>query len=818
MATDPHWANVVLRQTFDVDHSDVSASAHVFTADVSGGSMNPIVAGKFGNAAYGGAGANYGMTATTVSSDFEFGAGDFTIEGWFIQGTMSGGRVLFGKTSTSIRVYSNSGLSRNLCLQLSSNGTSADIENSTSGNGSLTLNTWEHVCLERASGIFRLYLNGVMTKKITRFVGTPIATQSAPWRMSGSTFPGGTTAGTIGVDDMRVTKGVARYASDAGFTIPTKAYPVGPAVVEGSGSVPGYGWTPPAGTGGAYVWAEGALPALDWSGPLGSTSTAPGGPMPGYDWSPPEGVAGFMVVGSGPMPGLTWEPPQYTEARVTQLALVAPVKTAADALLSQFALLAPSAVLANLRVTQMALLVLAKGAEAPLVPDPLTLQDGGQDRLLRQRLVNMYVEPTPEGPATAAHFGRPGLYEVTQRGPGPVRATFLHKGFRYTVSGGEVWRDALFIGEVPPTGNLRWAISDEEIVIVTGNRAYYVTLHDVSRIMDPDLPYVRDVKFLAGRFVYFDADTSGMYRYSKVNDAKSIDGLAFASAEANPDRIIGAEIQGEALVIFGELTTEFHYGTTDGNNPFRRAQGRTYDKGCLAIQTVQLVDNSLTFVGHDRMVYRAAQGPERVSNHDVEERLRRQTEAQFADNSAFTVDYSGHSFYVLNIVGFGTWALDVAYDRWSEWSSWGEDRFRVSVSDRDGFMGDALSGRILGFDGKRYRDLDDPLERVVSTFKPLKNGMLKNFNLALHCVQGVGTLSGRGSDPVVEMRFSDHLGIDFTNWMEAPLGKHMVRGKESLAMWTSLGSFPSPGRLFEFRVTDPVEFSPYAASFNESRP
>lgn len=568
-------------------------------------------------------------------------------------------------------------------------------------------------------------------------------------------------------------------------------------------------------------------------GPLATVTLAPvngtaagfqvaSGPIGTITLVPLQGGNITNAVGEGPVGTIRVVPPRNTIEYTTQLGAMFAATADAELRSTQAGLTVTARITANERVTQMGLLVIAKGGETPLVPDPLKLQDGGRQQLLTQRLVNMYVESTPEGPTPSARFQRPGLYSIAAMGEGPVRATFLHQGFRYTVSGDLVWRDSVNIGTVPAEGELRWAISDEEVVIVAGDRAYYVTTLDVSRINDPDLPYVRDVKFLAGRFVYFAADTSGMYYYSKVNDAKNIDGLSFASAEASPDRIIGAEVMGEGMAIFGTNTTEWHYPTLDPNNPFQRSQGRTYDKGCLAIQTVQRADNDLHFVGNDRMVYRAAQVPAKVSTHSVDDRLRRQTEEEFASNSAFTITFGGHVFYVLNIVGQGTWALNVGQKLWAEWKSWGKDRFRVSVADADGFMGDALSGRIMGFDGKKMVDLDgDPIERIVSVWLPLKSGTMRNFNLALHTQQGVGLLGAdlaKGGDPKVEMRFSDHMGQNWTNWMEGNLGKHGVRGKEALAQWTSLGTFPSPGRAFEFRCTDPVEFTPFQVSFNEWMP
>lgn len=575
------------------------------------------------------------------------------------------------------------------------------------------------------------------------------------------------------------------------------------------------------GSGAADGGGSGDVGTISLSPPTGegSSNGAGTGTVGTITLSPPAAEAASDGAGSGDVGTINLISPSVQEVRVSQAGLNVVGSGDADAAVTQFGNNIVALTGVNARITQMGLLVLAKGGDLPIQPDPLKLQNGGRKQLLRQRLLNMYVETTPEGPVGTARFQRPGLYTVATRGGGPGRATFLWRGFRFTVSGTSVWRDAVNIGTVPGDGPVRWAISDEEIVLVVSGRAYYVTLDDVSRINDPDLPRVSDVIYCAGRFVYFTEGREGTYYYSDLGDARTIDGLSFASAEARSDPIIGAAIQGEGFAIFGTDTTEWHYPTNDPNNPFQRSQGRTYDTGCLSVRTVVLSDNTLFFVGDDRIVYRAMQVPQRVSIHSVEDYLRKQTEEQFAMNSAYEVTFGGHTFYVLNIEGQGTWALNVAQNTWAEWKSWGRDRFRVEYADPDGFMLDAYSGRIMGFDGDRCVDIDDePIERVVSTFQQLRSGTLRNFSLALHCQQGVGLLEGYGSDPKVEMRFSDALGENWSDWMEAPLGMRGDRTKGALAQWTNLGTFPSPGRAFEFRCTDPVPFTPYMVSFNEWRP
>lgn len=89
--------------------------------------------------------------------------------------------------------------------------------------GGITTGQWYHLCVDKDStGKIRIYINGVM-----RGSSTP----------ANSTFHNSTNPLSIGlgqgadgdldgwIDEVRITKGVARYASDAGFTIPTSAYP-----------------------------------------------------------------------------------------------------------------------------------------------------------------------------------------------------------------------------------------------------------------------------------------------------------------------------------------------------------------------------------------------------------------------------------------------------------------------------------------------------------------------------------------------------------------------------------------------------------------
>lgn len=576
-------------------------------------------------------------------------------------------------------------------------------------------------------------------------------------------------------------------------------------------------------SGGGDATGSGTLDEIDFSAPTAVyvENVEGSGDIATITFSVPTAIVPHGVVATGSLPTFLVTGPTATVEVLTQFGLQVLAYGPSDTRLTQLGASVLAAPNANARVTQMGLLVLAKGGEAPIKPDPLVLHDAGRNQTVYQRMVNMYFEPTPQGPTTSARYQRPGLYDVANRGGGPVQCTFLWNDFRITVSGGAVWRDSINIGNIPVVkGTVRFAFSEEEAVIVAGGLAYFVTTSKVTQMTDPDMPTnLVDVVLLAGRFIYIQG-TSGQFAYSQVGDAQNIDGLSFATVEENSGQTnVGAMVLVGSIVFFTERAMEFWYAADDPDNPFQRSPGRSTDRGLAAIRTLVRSDNAIFFLGENRIIYRAGGAvPQRVSDFSVEDKIRRVTQADLPNCFAFEVIYGGHTFYVISLPGQGTWACDISQSNaWAEWRSHGHPLFRVSCSD-GGVYGDLYSGQLMGMDGGLYTDPDeDPIERVVSSYLPQKAGNTRNFNVGLFSARGVGLPTGYGSEPVVEMRFSDNEGKRWTNWMEAPLGEIGDGTPNSLAVWTQLGAVRPPGRLYEFRCSDPVWFAPYQLQFNGVR-
>lgn len=154
----------------------------------------------------------------------------FTVEGWvyptvFRSSGMrifaTGGGVVAWSATTGIHVLCQILLAGTINMQLSTNSATPAQITSTQA---LSLNTWSHIAFvyDNASGVIRLFVNGVMTSGSV----TGVAKPSTNPTMNIASIPGELGSATYAfqgyIDDLRVTKTV-RYS--AAFTPPTSALP-----------------------------------------------------------------------------------------------------------------------------------------------------------------------------------------------------------------------------------------------------------------------------------------------------------------------------------------------------------------------------------------------------------------------------------------------------------------------------------------------------------------------------------------------------------------------------------------------------------------
>ncbi|AEH88210.1 LamG-like jellyroll fold domain-containing protein [Mesorhizobium opportunistum] len=218
--TDAFFANVKLLLGFDgvngaAATSDESGAAHGAATFVGNAQLDTSQK-KFGSASLLLDG-NGDYITFPDSTDWAFGFSEFTIEGFFRFGAAPTNAILLAQWTAGWAFWFSGG------TLLFTDGAS---HNSNAYTWSPSLNTQYYIAMDRdASNVLRIYVDGVMVAKTTGY--TYSIPNSAAVLAIGSLRPGGFTTYDLNgwVDEVRVTVGTARYASDAGMSVPAVAFP-----------------------------------------------------------------------------------------------------------------------------------------------------------------------------------------------------------------------------------------------------------------------------------------------------------------------------------------------------------------------------------------------------------------------------------------------------------------------------------------------------------------------------------------------------------------------------------------------------------------
>lgn len=208
---DPYWDAVVLGLHMDgTDNGTTFTDVKGKTVTVTGNTVTKTATKKFGTASayFDGTGDSLSLATTTL---FDFGDNDFTIEFWMYPTSISAIQVLY------LRRASVS--AQGIVIELETDGrvwayvgdTNTSTFNASISTSVLTLNTWSHLALVRNGSTFTIYLNGAAGGSYT---GAFTVAGSTTSLIIGAA-DNGTSNPFLGyLDDLRITKGVARYTAN----------------------------------------------------------------------------------------------------------------------------------------------------------------------------------------------------------------------------------------------------------------------------------------------------------------------------------------------------------------------------------------------------------------------------------------------------------------------------------------------------------------------------------------------------------------------------------------------------------------------------
>jgi hypothetical protein len=222
--SDPSFADVSLLLHMDGTNGSTTftdASTNGFTVITNGNAQISTAQSKFGGASgyFDGTG-DYLSIADANALDFE--TGDFTVEFWFyLTASSSNGKALISKgtwPTNTASYFIFYGGSNELAFYASDNGASWQITNQLLTSNP-TKEAWHHVAVTRNGTAFRGFFNGVKGFDHT----SSIQLHNNASALTIGSGASGSEAINAYIDDLRITKGVARYT--ANFTPPTAAFP-----------------------------------------------------------------------------------------------------------------------------------------------------------------------------------------------------------------------------------------------------------------------------------------------------------------------------------------------------------------------------------------------------------------------------------------------------------------------------------------------------------------------------------------------------------------------------------------------------------------
>lgn len=427
-----------------------------------------------------------------------------------------------------------------------------------------------------------------------------------------------------------------------------------------------------------------------------------------------------------------------------------------------------------------------------------------------------YPEINRDSRAPTALHSFPGLKEFAQ-GSGKFRGFGVHKSVLYVVQD-----QALFsvsssgtlteIGTIPGSDICVLQSDGYSLFIANGSRQYYydTAINTVSVADDGAW-----CAFLNSQMIF--SGSNSTFWVSDPGDGATINGLNYATAEADPDEIVRGYVYKDLLYLFGQRTTETWYNSGVGNPPFDRITGGTLPIGCAAKQSLSSNDDFLYLLGDDRIVYQVrGQNTQAVSTIGTSHAFEAYTVV--SDASGMCVRFEGQDFYILSFPTAGkTWAYHQNNNAWFE-LGYGVDSGLWRGADAVYHYGKTLvadhsNGKIYSLDLSTFADNGVAILRQRDT-APVHSGLygekgkrLFMSRLEMLMETGSGLTTGQGSDPILMMQFSDDSGFTWSSELTGSIGK--LGQYQYRVEWFQLGSFYN--RIFRFKVSDPVNVSLFEA-------
>lgn len=341
--------------------------------------------------------------------------------------------------------------------------------------------------------------------------------------------------------------------------------------------------------------------------------------------------------------------------------------------------------------------------------------------------------------------------------------------------------------------------------------------------IEPDVGSPNSVSYFQAYFMFTYGD--GRISASGIQST-SIDALAYAKAEANPDGLYRGISIGTAWLAMGPLTIEVWQDTgqsilpSGSVSPFPLTRSNVIPVGLIGPWAVAGTsdewDRPLLFVASDYTV-RMLDGytPKIVSTNDVSSDIYEQR-ANPAGYHAYVYVSGPNAVWNISTDAW-TWSYNLTTQAWSKRQSYLQSRWRVAWTAQafEKWLGqDLLSQDIQEISAAYQDEAGQPLIAIAQSgsLKEFPTGMrvpraFFDFTVGLGSVTGESTIGVEtsGTNPSVEISWSHDGGASWANPLKRSLGRQGEFRK--LVQVNNLGRTSHHGIRFQWSVVDPVPFA-----------
>jgi len=422
-------------------------------------------------------------------------------------------------------------------------------------------------------------------------------------------------------------------------------------------------------------------------------------------------------------------------------------------------------------------------------------------------VINMFAEESDSEGGVILQ-SRPGLVDRgADIGGAPIEALFK----RDMVLGSDLfgvakrclYRNTALVGEINGSDPVSMAGYENFLFVAAGSSLWGYDGSDLLAIDFPDGASVAKVLIAGSRVVALRKDTGKFYWSDALGT--SIDALAFATAEDQPDRLLDADYIDGILVLYGAETVEFWPHTTDADLPFQPLQGRIIEKGIKATGCASSIASTFAWVTNENTICLGDENTV-ISNPGLEERIENSGSCRL-----FKFTLGGYEFLALRLddeTQVWNWRTRL----WSQFASHGVGNWIPQCFAGDVF-GSSIDGRTMTW-GTGHTDLGSELERRVRGGFPINSGGAQINKVQLRRSTGQAPfVLGEFAEPALEMRVSRDVGRTWSTWKPRSLGRQGAFNKH--VRWNAQGMASQPGFLAEWRVTAPIDWRVSGAFVNE---